>query len=212
MYSNEDRIRAVKLFIKLGKRPWATIRQLGYPTKNSLIGWCREYERSRDLRVGYSRSGQKYFDQQKQAAVQITKTMEPQQLLPPSGGMLTCGTRKSPTGLRDPTTDSPVAARHRDGLAHDTGRSRQKTLFFKYNCVSRYFGVAHEGRAKTQASLLVPVPRPRALRRPPEQPHRRAAAVGGCREVGGRRLRTRIADGRLIAPGAQAERSVKWAP
>ena len=33
MYSYEDRIRAVKLYIKLGKRPGATIRQLGYPTK-----------------------------------------------------------------------------------------------------------------------------------------------------------------------------------
>jgi transposase-like protein len=46
MYSYEDRIRAVKLYIKLGKRLRATIRQLGYPTKNSLIGWYREYERS----------------------------------------------------------------------------------------------------------------------------------------------------------------------
>lgn len=36
MYSYEDRIRAVKLYIKLGKRLGATIRQLGYPTKNSL--------------------------------------------------------------------------------------------------------------------------------------------------------------------------------
>ncbi|MFW5333263.1 IS3 family transposase [Hydrogenophaga sp. ZJX-1] len=69
MYSYEDRIRAVKLYIKLGKRLRATICQLGYPTKNSLIGWYREYERSQELRVGYSRSGQKYSDQQKQAAV-----------------------------------------------------------------------------------------------------------------------------------------------
>ena len=29
MYSYEDRVRAVKLYIKLGKRPAATIRQLG---------------------------------------------------------------------------------------------------------------------------------------------------------------------------------------
>ena len=69
MYSYEDRIRAVELYIKLGKRLRATIRQLGYPTKNSLIGWYREYERSRELRVEYSRSGQKYSDQQKHAAV-----------------------------------------------------------------------------------------------------------------------------------------------
>jgi putative transposase len=53
MYSYEDRIRAVKLYIKLGKRLRATIRQLGYPTKNSLIGWYREYEQAKDLRVGY---------------------------------------------------------------------------------------------------------------------------------------------------------------
>ena len=69
MYSYEDRVRAVKLYIKLGKRLRATIRQLGYPTKNSLIGWYREYERSQDLRVVYSRSGQKYSDQQKHTAV-----------------------------------------------------------------------------------------------------------------------------------------------
>jgi len=36
MYSYEDRIRAVELYIKLGKRVRATIRQLGYPTKNAL--------------------------------------------------------------------------------------------------------------------------------------------------------------------------------
>jgi transposase-like protein len=35
MYSYEDRIRAVRLYIKLGKRVAATIRQLGYPTKNA---------------------------------------------------------------------------------------------------------------------------------------------------------------------------------
>ena len=37
MYSYEDRIRAVDLYIKLGKRVRATIRQLGYPTKNASL-------------------------------------------------------------------------------------------------------------------------------------------------------------------------------
>ena len=69
MYSYEDRIRAVKFYIKLGKHLKATICQLGYPTKNSLIRWSREYERSQNLRVGYSRSGRKYSNEQKQAAV-----------------------------------------------------------------------------------------------------------------------------------------------
>lgn len=39
MYSYEDKIRAVELYIKLGKRVKATLRQLGYPTKNALKGW-----------------------------------------------------------------------------------------------------------------------------------------------------------------------------
>ena len=35
-YSCEDRIRAVKLYIKLDKRIAAILIQLGYPTKNPL--------------------------------------------------------------------------------------------------------------------------------------------------------------------------------
>lgn len=52
MYSYEDRIRAVQLYIKLGKRIKATIQQLGYPTKNALKGWHREYQRQSDLPLG----------------------------------------------------------------------------------------------------------------------------------------------------------------
>jgi len=70
MYSYEERIRAVKLYIKLGKRLKATILQLGYPTKNSLISWYREYVEERDLCAGYSRSTQKFSAEQKQQAVQ----------------------------------------------------------------------------------------------------------------------------------------------
>lgn len=45
MFSYEDRLRAVQLYIKLGKCTGLTIRQLGYPTKNapmiySLVGVC----------------------------------------------------------------------------------------------------------------------------------------------------------------------------
>jgi putative transposase len=31
MYSYEDRIKAIRLYLKLGKRLGVTIRQLGYP-------------------------------------------------------------------------------------------------------------------------------------------------------------------------------------
>lgn len=44
MYSYEERLRAVKLYLKYGGRLKTTIRELGYPTKNSLKAWCAEFE------------------------------------------------------------------------------------------------------------------------------------------------------------------------
>lgn len=69
MYSYKDRIRAVRLYIKLGRRVAATIRQLGYPTENSLKSWHREFELRLDLPAGYARSKLKYSQEQKQLAV-----------------------------------------------------------------------------------------------------------------------------------------------
>lgn len=69
MYSYEDRMRAVQLYIKLGKRANATIRQLGYPTKNALKHWHREFARGDDLAAGYVRTKQRYSDEQKRIAV-----------------------------------------------------------------------------------------------------------------------------------------------
>jgi transposase InsO family protein/transposase-like protein len=68
MYSYEDRLRAVRLYIKLGKRVGATIRQLGYPTENALKGWHREYEERGDLPAGYARQPM-YSQAQKDRAV-----------------------------------------------------------------------------------------------------------------------------------------------
>ncbi|NUA31988.1 hypothetical protein FCJ59_35570 [Cupriavidus basilensis] len=70
MYSYEERVRAVRLYIKLGKRVAATIRQLGYSTKNALKGWHREFEQHLDLPVGYARSKPKYSQEQKTLAVE----------------------------------------------------------------------------------------------------------------------------------------------
>lgn len=53
MYSYEDRLRAVQLYIKFAKRLGLAIRKLGYPTKNALITWHREYEQRNDLPTGY---------------------------------------------------------------------------------------------------------------------------------------------------------------
>lgn len=70
MYSYADRMRAVQLYIELGKRVGATIRQLGYPTKNALKHWYREYERDHDLALGYVRSKPWYSDEQKRIAIE----------------------------------------------------------------------------------------------------------------------------------------------
>lgn len=70
MYSNEERVRAVELYLKLGKRIEATIRQLGYPTKNSLKAWCDEFEKSGDLQKGYARVNPKYSEKQKNVALE----------------------------------------------------------------------------------------------------------------------------------------------
>lgn len=70
MYSYEDRIRAVELYIKLGKRAAATICQLGYPTRKALRSWHADYERSLDLPLGYVRSRPRYSQAQKEQAVE----------------------------------------------------------------------------------------------------------------------------------------------
>jgi transposase-like protein len=74
MYSRADRIRAVELYLKLGKRSRATIRQLGYPTKNALKGWCREYEQQQDLRVRCAPRSPKYYEAEKRAALEHYRT------------------------------------------------------------------------------------------------------------------------------------------
>lgn len=74
MYSHSDRIRAVELYIQLGKRVRATIRQLGYPTKNALRNWYREYQQHQGLRVGCVARTAKFSEAQKQAALEHYRT------------------------------------------------------------------------------------------------------------------------------------------
>ena len=69
MYSYEDRLRAVNLYIKLGNRVESTISQLGYPTKNALKSWPLEYERRLDLPASYVRRP-KFSQENKERAVE----------------------------------------------------------------------------------------------------------------------------------------------
>jgi transposase InsO family protein/transposase-like protein len=68
MYSYEDRIRAVKLYIRLGKRLSMTVRELCYPTTKALERWYLMYEQSQDLPAGRVCLKPKYSDEQKRAA------------------------------------------------------------------------------------------------------------------------------------------------
>ncbi len=56
MYSYDERLKAVELYLEFGKRSSTTIRQLGYPTKNSLKKWHQEFLKRGDLHVAYHRS------------------------------------------------------------------------------------------------------------------------------------------------------------
>jgi putative transposase len=63
-------MRAVGLYIKLGRRVRATIRELGYPTKNAFEGWHRGYERWQDLPIRSVPRLPKFSEAQKQVALE----------------------------------------------------------------------------------------------------------------------------------------------
>nr|WP_232244135.1 IS3 family transposase [Oligella ureolytica] len=69
MYSYEQMIKAVKLYIKLGKRTALTIQTLGYPTKNTLKSWFKTYQLHGDLPQGYERKKTLFSAEQKTNAI-----------------------------------------------------------------------------------------------------------------------------------------------
>jgi putative transposase len=73
MYSYEERMRPVEVYIKLGKRVRATIRELGSPTKTALKGWHREYERQQDLPTRSVSRPPKFSEIQKPLALECQR-------------------------------------------------------------------------------------------------------------------------------------------
>ncbi len=58
MYSLDDRIKAVKLYIKYGKSAATVIRELGYPNRHSLVCWYKEYVKTNgNLPARHERKG-----------------------------------------------------------------------------------------------------------------------------------------------------------
>ena len=70
MYSYEDRVRAVQLYIKYGRSAAATIRELGYPSRKNLARWYRAFIEVGDLPAAYRRSKPRYSAEQKEIAVE----------------------------------------------------------------------------------------------------------------------------------------------
>lgn len=45
MYSNEDRMKVMRLYIEYDYNARAVIRELGYPSRNRLAIWYKEYQK-----------------------------------------------------------------------------------------------------------------------------------------------------------------------
>ena len=71
MYSSEERIRAIKLWLKYDKSLTAVISELGYPSTKMLRTWGKEYLQEQETGVSSRRQRKgKYSDEQKKAAVE----------------------------------------------------------------------------------------------------------------------------------------------
>ena len=59
MYSREERMKAVELYIKYDKSAAAAIRELGYPDRHTLRSWYEFYLKEQEtgiIRDGYTRA------------------------------------------------------------------------------------------------------------------------------------------------------------
>ena len=69
MYTNEQKMKAVELYIKYNHRATQVSRELGYPHPNFIARWYKEYLQNGTFRTKYERQN-KYTEEQKQYALQ----------------------------------------------------------------------------------------------------------------------------------------------
>jgi transposase-like protein len=63
MYSLEEKLKVVQLYIKLGRSASATIRMLGYPDRKSVRAWYRSYALNGDVAF-HAKPQSKYTEEQ----------------------------------------------------------------------------------------------------------------------------------------------------
>ena len=66
MYSYEDRMKAVQLYIQYDQNAAAVIRELGYPNRHSLVSWYKEYLNNNDLKKKRFRTTFGILDERKE--------------------------------------------------------------------------------------------------------------------------------------------------
>ncbi len=69
MFTEAERLRAIELYFKYGRKLAPVVRELGYPSKRNLRRWIRLWEAS-DGATKAIRRKPRYSDVQKQAAVE----------------------------------------------------------------------------------------------------------------------------------------------
>jgi len=70
MYSYEERIRAVRLYVNYDMNMALTIRELGYPSRGMLYNWYREFKEAGSLRSDSNLGYSKYTAEQRKQAVE----------------------------------------------------------------------------------------------------------------------------------------------
>ena len=69
MFTEEQKIRAIELYFKYGKKLAPVVRELGYPSKRNLRRWIRSWEAGGGVKESI-RHKPRYTDEQKQVAVE----------------------------------------------------------------------------------------------------------------------------------------------
>ena len=70
MYSYDERLKAVKLYIQYDKSYASVFRELGYPPSNHTLKlWFKVYEQNGDLHKAYIKTGI-YTEEQRKTAIQ----------------------------------------------------------------------------------------------------------------------------------------------
>lgn len=97
MYSTEQRRAAIETLVRFGHSYADTIAELGYPNRNTLRGWWKEYEETGEVPAGKMVRKPRFSEEQKRAAVEhylshgkgLKRTMDA--LGYPKGGKTLCG-------------------------------------------------------------------------------------------------------------------------